>query len=118
MQKRIGVVLAEDHALMREGTRRILEQAPDIEVVGEAEDGEQALRLISQLHPSVAILDIRMPRLNGIEVVRMMSQSSPVTRALMLTAYDDDDYVMALMDAGATGQQYFGRGGNRESPVI
>ncbi len=99
----IKIVLAEDHSLMREGTRRILEQYPDLTVVGEAEDGQQALELVERLQPDVAILDIRMPKLNGIEVVRRMKDSCPDTKALILTAYDDDDYILALMEAGASG---------------
>jgi|ERR1035437_1444393 DNA-binding NarL/FixJ family response regulator len=102
---RIKIVLAEDHALMREGTHRLLEQYPEFEVVGEAEDGLQALELIEKLKPDVAILDIRMPKANGIEVVRGMKSASPTTKALMLTAYDDDDYIFALMEAGASGYQ-------------
>jgi len=99
----IKIILAEDHALMRAGTRHILEKYPDFEVVGEAEDGQQAIELIKNLKPDVAILDIRMPKLNGIEVVRYVKSVSPNTRTLMLTAYDDDDYILALMEAGATG---------------
>ena len=99
----IRIVLAEDHSLVREGTHRILEQYSDMTVVGEAEDGERALELIERLQPDVAILDIRMPKINGVEVVRMMRKCSPDTKALMLTAYDDDDYILALMEAGASG---------------
>ncbi|MEK7681906.1 MAG: response regulator transcription factor, partial [Chloroflexota bacterium] len=99
----IRVVLGEDHSLVREGTRRILEQYPDLTVVGEAGDGEQALELVQRLQPDVAILDIRMPKLSGIEVVRRMRECAPNTKALMLTAYDDDDYIFALMEAGAAG---------------
>ena len=99
----IRIILADDHALMREGTRRILEQYPDLKVIGEAENGQQALELIKNLKPDVAILDIRMPKLNGIEVVLQMKNLSPDTKALMLTAYDDDEYVLALMEAGASG---------------
>jgi len=101
----ITIILADDHALMREGTRHLLEQYPEFKVVGEAEDGQQALELIAQLKPDVAILDIRMPKLNGIEVVRNLKGSCPSTKALMLTAYDDDDYILALMEAGACGYQ-------------
>ena len=99
----IRIILGEDHALVREGTRRILEQYPDLSVVGEAGDGEQVLELLERLQPDVAILDIRMPRVSGIDVVRGMRARSPGTRALMLTAYDDDDFILALMEAGATG---------------
>ncbi len=99
----IKIVLADDHWLMREGTRHILEQCSDLRVVGDAEDGQHALELIERLQPDVAILDIRMPILNGVEVVRRMKDNSPNTEALMLTAYDDDDYILALMTAGALG---------------
>ncbi len=101
--ERIRIILAEDHRLMRQGTRRILEQYPDIAVVGEAEDGEQALERIKELQPDVAVLDIRLPKLNGIEVLRQMGACCPRTRALMLTAYPDDDYILASMEAGASG---------------
>ncbi|MDO8567453.1 MAG: response regulator transcription factor, partial [Dehalococcoidales bacterium] len=103
MTNPIRIVLAEDHTLMREGTRRILEQYADLKVVGEAGDGEQAIELVKRLHPDVAILDIRLPKLTGIDVVRQMKDCCPGTRALMLTAYDDDDYILASMEAGATG---------------
>jgi DNA-binding NarL/FixJ family response regulator len=100
---RIRIVLAEDHSLMREGTHRILDQYPEFEVVGEAEDGQQALELIERTKPDVAVLDIRMPKLNGVEVVRRLKSCCPDTKTLMLTAYDDDDYVFTLMEAGASG---------------
>ncbi len=99
----IRVILAEDHALMREGTRGLLERFPEIEIVGEAEDGQRAMELIDELKPDVAILDIRMPKLNGIEVVRKMKHCCSKTKALMLTAYDDDVYILNLMKAGALG---------------
>lgn len=99
----IRVVVAEDHPLMREGTRRILDQDPNLTVVGVAEDGQQALELITRLQPEVAILDVRMPKLNGIEVVRQLKEHSPGTQALMLTAHDDDDYILASLEAGASG---------------
>ncbi|MDO8531380.1 MAG: response regulator transcription factor [Dehalococcoidia bacterium] len=99
----IRVVLGEDHSLVREGTRRILEQYPDLVVVGEAGDGEQALEMVGRLQPDVAILDVRMPKLSGIEVVRRIKACSPNTKALMLTAYDDDDYILASMEAEAAG---------------
>jgi DNA-binding NarL/FixJ family response regulator len=99
----IKIILAEDHALMREGTKHILEQYPEFQVVGEAEDGQQAVDLIKNLKPDIAILDIRMPKLNGIEVVRQVKSLSPNTKTLILTAYDDDEYILALMEAGASG---------------
>lgn len=99
----IRVLLADDHWLMRDETRRILEQYADLRVVGEAEDGQEALQLVRQLQPDVIVLDIRMPKLNGIEVLQQIKELSPRTKALILTAYDDDDYILALMAAGALG---------------
>ena len=99
----IKIILAEDHALMRAGTLHILEKQPDFQVIGEAEDGQQAVDLIKKLRPDIAILDIRMPKLNGIEVVRQVKSLSPNTKTLILTAYDDDEYILALMEAGASG---------------
>jgi DNA-binding NarL/FixJ family response regulator len=99
----IRIVLGEDHALVREGTQRILEQQADLTVVGEAGDGRTVLELIERLRPDVALLDIRMPGLTGIEVVRLSRERSPTTRVLVLTAYDDDEYILGLMEAGAAG---------------
>lgn len=100
---RIRVLLAEDHVLVREGTRELLEREEDIEVVGEAGDGEEAVRLAMQLRPDVAIVDIAMPRLNGIEVTKQIKEKCPATAVLILSAYDDDEYVFALLEAGAAG---------------
>ncbi len=99
----IRIVLGEDHSLVREGTRRILEQRSDMVVVGEAGDGQQVLDLIERLQPEVAVLDIRMPTLSGIEVARQVRERAPNTRVLMLTAYDDDDYILTLMELGVSG---------------
>ena len=99
----INIVIADDHLLMREGTRRILEAYPDLKVVGEADDGEKAMDLLRRLRPDLIILDIRMPKLNGVEVVQQMSDCCPDTKVLILTAYDDDEYIFALMGAGAHG---------------
>ena len=99
----IRVILGEDHSLVREGTRRVLEQFPDMEVVGEAGAGDEVLALAERLRPDVAILDIRMPGLSGIEVTRRLPQVAPECKALLLTAYDDDDYILAAMEAGASG---------------
>ncbi|MBI5947533.1 MAG: response regulator transcription factor [Chloroflexi bacterium] len=99
----IRVLIAEDHAVVREGTRQILAADPGIEVVGEAEDGQQALELAGQLKPDVLVLDLRLPVVTGIEVARRIDSYAPDTRILVLSAYDDDDYVFAAMDAGAAG---------------
>ncbi len=101
--EKIRIVIAEDHAVVRQGTRSLLEREDDLEVVGEAADGEQAVSLISQLRPDVAIVDIAMPKLNGIEVTRQVKSVLPSTAILVLTAYDNDEYIFALLEAGAAG---------------
>ncbi len=99
----IRVILADDHPAVREGIRGFLEEAGDIRVVAEAADGEQALALAAEHRPDVLVLDVQMPRLSGIEVTRRMAAEVPGVRVLVLTAYDDDPYVLALLKAGAAG---------------
>jgi NarL family two-component system response regulator LiaR len=99
----IRVVLADDHALVREGTRRLLETEPDVQVVAEAASGTEAVAAVERDHPDVVIMDIAMPGGNGIEATRHIKQLSPQTAVLALTAYDDDQYVIALLEAGAAG---------------
>lgn len=99
----IRVIIAEDHAVVREGTRELLEREKDIEVVGEAADGAEAVALVDSLHPDVAIVDISMPGMGGIEATQEMKALRPSTAVLILTAYDDDQYVFALLGAGAAG---------------
>ncbi len=97
------MVLADDHMLFREGTRNLIEQEQDIEVIGEASDGEEAVDLVTKLHPDVALVDIAMPKVNGIEATRQMKARYPATAVLILTAYDNDQYIFALLEAGAAG---------------
>ena len=99
----IRVLLADDHAVVRAGIRQFMERAGDIEVVAEAGDGEAAQTLIEQHRPDVAVLDIQMPRASGIEVTRWVRANVPTTGVLILTAYDDDPYIMAVLQAGANG---------------
>jgi DNA-binding NarL/FixJ family response regulator len=99
----IRVLLADDHDLVREGTRELLEREDDLLVVAEAGDGEEAVRLARQHVPDVALMDIAMPGLNGIEATKEIKALSPNTAILILTAYDDDQYVFALLEAGAAG---------------
>jgi len=100
---KIRVLLAEDHIIVREGTRELLQREPDIEVVGEASDGEESIRLAEELKPDVIIMDIAMPKVNGIEATKKIKQIVPTTAVLILTAYDTEQYVIALLEAGAAG---------------
>lgn len=99
----IQVVLADDHRVVRAGIRQFLEAALDIEVLAEADDGEQAIEFIAEHKPDVAVLDIQMPKKTGIEVTRWVRSNQRSTGILILTAYDDDPYVMAVLQAGANG---------------
>lgn len=99
----IKILLADDHVLVREGTCKLLEREDDLHVVGEASDGEEAVSLTAELQPDVAIIDIAMPKLNGIEATKQIKELCPATAVLILSAYDDDQYVFALLEAGAAG---------------
>ncbi len=100
---KIRVVLADDHHMVRAGIRELLEGAGDIQVVAEAGDGEEAQSVIEQHQPDVAVLDVQMPKASGIEVTRWVRMHQPEVGVLILTAYDDDPYVMAVLQAGANG---------------
>src|SRR5512137_1348398 len=99
----IRVLLADDHAIVRAGIRQYLEHAGDIQVVAEADDGAAAQELINEQLPDVAVLDIQMPKSSGIEVTRWVRANYPQVGVLILTAYDDDPYVLAVLQAGANG---------------
>jgi len=100
---KIRVLLTDDHAVLREGMRRLLEREKDIEVVGEASDGEEAVKLVSALRPDLVLMDIVMPKITGIEATRQIKKMSPTTNVLILTAYSDTRYVLGLLEAGACG---------------
>jgi two-component system, NarL family, response regulator LiaR len=99
----IRVVLADDHALVREGTSELLERAGGIRVVGQAADGLETLRLVEGVHPDVLLLDLGLPGLDGVEVARRVRRVSPHTRVVALTAHDEQAYVLAMLEAGAVG---------------
>ena len=99
----IRVILADDHAVVRKGIREVLEEEGDILVVAEAADGDQAVALVAEHQPDVAVLDVQMPAMTGIEATRRIKAEQPAVRVLVLTAYDDDPYIFALLQAGASG---------------
>ncbi len=99
----LRVVLADDHTMVRQGIRQFLEESGEIEVVAEAANGTEAVRRIEETLPDVAVLDIQMPGASGIEVTRQVRARFPKVKILILTAYDDDPYVFALLRAGADG---------------
>jgi DNA-binding NarL/FixJ family response regulator len=100
---RVRILLADDHTVVRQGLRKLLEERPDWEVIAEAGDGREAVRLAEQLKPDVAILDVAMPLLNGIEATRHITRRVPSTRVLVLSMHADEAYVTQILQAGATG---------------
>jgi NarL family two-component system response regulator LiaR len=99
----IRVVLADDHALVREGTAELLERAGGIRVVGQAADGLEAVKLVQALRPDVLLLDLAMPGLDGVGVARRVRELSPSTAVVALTAHDEEGYVLAMLEVGARG---------------
>jgi DNA-binding NarL/FixJ family response regulator len=100
---KIRIVLADDHVILRQGTRQLLEHEPDIEVVGEASNGAEAVELVSKLKPDIVIIDVAMPGMNGIEATKKIKEILPGTKILVLTGYDYDEYIFSLLEIGAAG---------------
>jgi two-component system response regulator NreC len=103
MREKIRILLADDHAVVRQGFKMILAAQPDMEIVGEAGNGREALDLAGQLQPDVAVMDVAMPELNGIEATRRLADISPRTRVLALSMHKDSVYVRETLRAGARG---------------
>ncbi|RME44375.1 MAG: DNA-binding response regulator [Caldilineae bacterium] len=103
MKEPIKVLLADDHVVVRAGTRQLIERHPDITVIGEASNGQEAVQLTADLQPDVVVMDIRMPGIGGVEATRRIKARHPDIAVLVLTAHDDDEYVFALLQAGANG---------------
>src|ERR687888_1842672 len=101
--ERIRVLLADDHTIVRQGVRLCLEAMGDIEVVAEAEDGQAAVLLTSQLRPDVAVVDLTMPRLNGVDAIRQIRRDAPATEVVVLSVHDSEAYVVQALRAGAAG---------------
>jgi two-component system response regulator NreC len=100
---KIQVLLVDDHAILRDGVRALLEREPDLIVAGEAEDGRSAVKLVNLLKPDVVIMDIAMPLLNGLEATQQIIQSNPCTKVLILTMYDNEEYIRRALAIGASG---------------
>jgi DNA-binding NarL/FixJ family response regulator len=100
---KIRVVIADDHAIMRVGIRNILSRSSDICVVGEANNGAEAIQLINELNPDVLILDMEMPVMDGVEVARRLQANQSPVRILVLSAYDDRQYILEMLNMGASG---------------
>jgi|SRR5580704_13547836 DNA-binding NarL/FixJ family response regulator len=103
MQKKITVLLVDDHSLVRRGFRRMLEDEPDMEVVGEAGDGEEAIKLAAKLNPRVVVMDCALPRMNGLQAARQIIEDSPNIAVLMLSMHSENTWVRQAVDAGAKG---------------
>lgn len=101
--KKINVLLVDDHTVVRQGLRALLQPEEDIEVVGEAENGRQAVMMVQKSAPDVVLMDVAMPLLNGLEATRQITRSHPNTKVLVLTSYGDEECVQQLMEAGACG---------------
>ncbi|MBI4285399.1 MAG: response regulator transcription factor [Chloroflexi bacterium] len=107
---KLRVLIADDHAIVREGFRSLLEAQPDLQVVGEAADGEEAVRQTKELRPDIVLMDITMPVMDGLEATRQIKKSAPEVKVLVLTMHEGEEFFFKLLDAGASG--YFVKGGS------
>ncbi len=103
MAERIRIILVDDHVILRQGTAELLRHEPDIDVVGEAGDGQAAIDLVGIHRPHIVVMDVRMPGTSGVEATRHIRETWPDVQVLILTAHDDDQYVFSLLEAGASG---------------
>ena len=103
MAKKYRIVIAEDHTILREGLRSLLSASPDFEIVGEAEDGREAIRCVEKLKPDLILTDLSMPRMNGMDAIREIRRRAPETKILVLTVHKTEEYILATLQAGADG---------------
>ena len=101
--KKLSILIADDHPVVRDGLRGMLESQPDFEVVGEAADGAQAIQLAEELKPEIVLMDLRMPQVDGVTAIREIKSSQAETQILVLTTYDSDADILRAIEAGATG---------------
>jgi DNA-binding NarL/FixJ family response regulator len=103
LMRKISILLVDDHKLMLQGLRALLLAEPDIEILGEAENGREAVRMTAKLNPDIVVMDIAMPQLNGLEATRQIRKKMPLAKVLVLSSYGEIEYVRQLIDAGAVG---------------
>ncbi len=103
MSSKYRIVIAEDHTILREGLRSLLSSSPDFEIVGEAKDGQEAIRCVEKLKPDLVLTDLSMPRMNGMDAIREIKRRSPETKVLVLTVHKAEEYILATLKAGAEG---------------
>lgn len=103
MKPKHRIVIAEDHTILREGLRSLLSSDPDLEIVGEAQDGQEAIRCVEKLKPNLVLMDLSMPRMNGLEAIKEIKKRSTETRILVLTVHKNEEYIVAALQAGADG---------------
>ncbi len=103
MSDKHRIVIAEDHTILREGLRALLSSSPDLEIVGEARDGQEAVRSVEKVKPHMILMDLSMPRMNGMDAIREIKKKSPETKILILTVHKTDEYIQAALEAGANG---------------
>jgi len=103
MKAKQRIVIAEDHAILREGLRSLLSSNPDWEIVGEAENGQEAIRCVEKLKANLVLMDLSMPRMHGVEAIREIKKRSPETKILVLTVHKNEEYILATLQAGADG---------------
>src|SRR5512139_1921928 len=103
MGEKQRIVIAEDHTILREGLRALLSSDPELEIAGEAEDGQEAIRCVEKLKPTLVLMDLSMPRMNGMDAIREIKKRAPDTKVLVLTVHKTDEYIVATLQAGADG---------------
>jgi two-component system response regulator NreC len=103
MKAKQRIIIAEDHTSLREGLRSLLSSDPDLDVVGEAQDGQEAIRCVEKLKPNLVLMDLSMPRMNGLDAIKEIKRQSPDTKILVLTVHKNEEYIVATLQAGADG---------------